>query len=245
MPRDWVGFRSWTAHRTFGLRREWVGLVLRDLTCWRETGGLGPRQVQSLAVWLHTAGLLDRGGRPTALYTLFQGTWPEANLAWQLLWAEVALRFPTASWYVQVLGCGEWTMAELQGLLHAATPHLAVRTVYDALLELVGLLERTPVGAALGQGEVSSGRPRRVRREGLALPHHQAVLHALRLLFLQQGRRVLWLDEDLLWPWVVFGTTLAAVWPQLLASDADWLGVEDAKLSCWVSLEELAHVALF
>jgi len=242
---EWGRRVGWVQHQGFGLRQEWVNLVLQSLSDWRETGGLGPRQVDALEAWLRTAGLADNRRWPTALFRLFQDTWPEAKLAWQLLWVEVVFRFPTAAWYVHELERGEWTTTELAELLHKSVPRLASRTTYNSILELVGPFERTTVGTALGQGQVSPERPRRICRDGFAFPPDAALLHALRLLFLRETQLALRLEQDLLWPWTVFGTTLGNVWPQLVVCERPWLDVENQTLNSRIPLEELAHVALF
>jgi hypothetical protein len=113
---------------------------------------------------------------------------PSPLWAWQLLWVNLVFNWPAARWYVLEMGRGEWTATELRAALQATVPRLAVRTVSNAILELVGLLERTPIGGELGQGEVRPGRPRRVRREGLPGPATSAMLYAAQRLFLSIGR---------------------------------------------------------
>ncbi|HOV80677.1 MAG TPA: hypothetical protein PK728_11350, partial [Bacillota bacterium] len=110
--------------------------------------------------------------------------------------------FPTACWYAR-LGPGERTTSELRSLLQAAVP-LANRTISNAVLELAGLLERTPVGRELGQGEVSGRRPRRVTRRGM-VPTDSAIMMAVGRLYLKERRPYFNWDDDLVWPWTVFG----------------------------------------
>ena len=169
--------RGWTRHRMFGLRREWVQLYLQHPNEWRAVGGLGNRQVMSLEQWLVTAGLATKHGCETELCRLMR-TAGLANLVnWERLWANVCLAFPTAWWYIRELGLGAWSVRELTTRLQSHTG-LTERTCYDAICELVGLLERTPIGLELGQGGVSRDRPRLVRRTGLAQPGPEAILFA-------------------------------------------------------------------
>jgi hypothetical protein len=76
---------------------------------------------------------------------------------------------------VTELGLDSWTVRELASLLQQVMPNLAFRTIYNAVLELVGLLERTPVGRELGQGVVSPGQPRTVQRVGYPSSSWEAV----------------------------------------------------------------------
>jgi len=245
LSEPWGLNTGWSRHHHFGLRREWLGLVLREPLHWRTSGGLGPRQVESLARWLRTTGLFDRQGHITPLYRLLATTWPEATLAWQILWINVAVSFPTARWYVLRMGLGEWDTRELRTMLQRSVPRLAPHTVSNAVLELAGLLERTPIGQDLGQGEVSLSRPRRVRREGLRDIATRALLYAAQQLFLAERRRDLPLQEDILWPWVIFGCPFETALPQLTENDVRWLAMDQHGLHCLITLEELTHVALF
>jgi len=236
---------GWARHCTFGLRREWLGLVLREPQRWAAVGGLGTRQIQSLARWLRTTGLLDQRGKATTLYGLLEATWPEARLAWQLLWVNVIFNFPTARWYALRMGLGEWDTLQLRTALQSSVPRLAIHTVSNAILELVGLLERTPIGYEFGQGNVTTGRPRRVRREGLRDVATPALLYAVQRLFLAEGRPHLALGEDLVWPWLLFGCPFEMTLPQLAAGHAPWFSLDAQGLHLHISMEALRDVALF
>ena len=237
--------QAWSAHQHFGLRREWLGLVLREPERWQVDGALGPRQVQSLARWLRTGGLIGASGRPAPLYDLFQRTWPEARLAWQVLWVNVVFNFPTARWYALRMGVGEWDTVQLRQALHCAVPRLSRHTVSNAVLELAGLLERTPIGPEFGQGRVTKARPRLVCRQGLCDIATPALLYAVRRLFLAEDRLYLALDEDLVWPWSVFGCPFEATLPQLTSRDSPWFSLDGQGLHLSISTEALQHVALF
>jgi hypothetical protein len=62
---------GWNKHKFFGLRREWLELALAEPETWPDTKALGNWLVESLEVWLKTAGLLDRQGQKTFLWELF------------------------------------------------------------------------------------------------------------------------------------------------------------------------------
>lgn len=208
---------GWNNHRNFGLRQEWLELCLAEPDTWPQANMLGNRQVMSLRVWLKTAGLVDHQGRQTPLWELFRQEGTGFLPAWEKLWVNVVFNFPTARWYVTHRGLGSWTVRELHTWLQRDVPHLASRTAYNALLELVGLLERTPVGHKLGQGEVAPGRSRLVTRQGYPRPSGAAVNLALERLFQEQHRGKLSLaNEGLLWPWVIFGCPKPVILSQLL-----------------------------
>lgn len=236
---------SWCAFCTFGLRTEWLRLYLEYPNDWVRVGALGPRQVQSLGVWLRTCDLVERSGVELPLAQLFRESWPEAEVAWQILWANVTFRFATAQWFVTDLGLGTWTTRELRLALGRHVLHLSSRTVSNGITELVGLLERTPVGTVWGQGEVSPGRPRRVTRRGLASPSPTALAHAMRLLFMGERRDSLRLSEPVLWPWVVYGCERDEALVLLCSQRHAWLRIDEDSVHCCISREALANVRLF
>jgi len=218
---DWSPTSGWARHSIFGLRQEWLELYLSKPREWRLGTTLGNRQLDSLAMWLRTGGVEDRMGRQTALGKQFAMRGTAYSPLWELLWANVVSSFPTARWYVH-LGTGAWTTTQLKAMLREAVLRLADRTVSNAITELVGLLERTPIGSELGQGEVSSERPRRVTRRGRQ-PGDAAILHYLQQLCLQQdGGRLEW-SSPLTWPWTVFGCSREFVLERLTALDREGL----------------------
>lgn len=218
---------GWSRHQHFGLRKEWLDLYLRRPHGWELSGSLGNRQVQSLKVWLKTAGLQDKKGRETFLGAIFRERGLEEKLPWELLWINVVFHFPTAAWYVQELGLGTWTTGEIKKQLLLYNPHLALWTVSNAVMELVGLLERTPVGREINQGEVLPARPRLVKRRGRAYPSAEAICFAACRLFEREKREQLQLGEDLLWPWVIFGCVRQYVLGQLVCHGRKWFEVEE------------------
>ena len=210
---------------------------------WESDGGLGNRQVQALQTWLRTTGLRHKQGE-TWLAGLFRRLGTDDLLPWQYLWVNVTHGFATVGWYACRLGLGEWSTTELVGLLLRDVPHLSPRTAKNAVAELVGTLERTPVGAALGQGEVRAGRPRSLRRTGLPEPATGALLRSLALLWQAERRRALPLSAKLAWPWLVFGCKRDSV---LLALDErcrQWLDIGDETISLRGDVEEWVYADL-
>ncbi|OAG27656.1 hypothetical protein [Thermodesulfatator autotrophicus] len=212
----WQGFYK---HQTFGLRKEWLALWLTHPKDWEEVGGLGPRQVDSLRVWLKTTGLLDKEGKPTPLAQAFKEQGLEELALWEKLWVNVVFNFATARWYVLRLGKGSWSISELLEKLAADFPHYKRRTLKNGLQELVGLLERTPVGKELQQGKVErKGRQREISREGYPYLSEEAVKLALQRLNKETGRDRFRLDEELPFPWIIFGGKPKDLFRQLMAN---------------------------
>lgn len=222
---DWSCEKGWARHSIFGLRREWLDLYLGDSQGWHNRSILGNRQADSLERWLRTAGIEDGSGRLTLLGEQFAAKGTAYRPLWEVLWVNVVFAFPTARWFVY-LGRGEWTTTELKSLLQATVPRLAERTVSNAIMELAGLLERTPVGDQLGQGHVTGGRPRRLVRRGVE-PCDAALVHTLGRLYLQQGQTKLPWDCDLVWPWVIFGCSRKFVLERLIIMDQNHLDIDE------------------
>ncbi|TDA65830.1 MAG: hypothetical protein D9V47_12055 [Clostridia bacterium] len=222
---DWGYERGWSRHQRFGLRQEWLDLYLSDRRGWRHRSILGNRQIDSLAAWLKTAGIEDGSAHLTPLGEQFAARGTACRPLWELLWVNVVFAFPTACWYAH-LGPGAWTTTELKALLRQAVPRLAEWTAANAIMELAGLLERTPIGNELGQGQVSGERPRRLVRRG-GQPGDAALIHALGRLYLQQGRTRLPWAADFTWPWVVFGCSRQFVLERLTVLDQDYFELDE------------------
>lgn len=222
---DWGSETGWARHNIFGLRREWLDMVLSVPQEWSRRTVLGNRQVESLKVWLRTCGIKDRSGELTRLGKQFVSRGSSDLPLWELLWVNVVFSFPTAHWYV-TLEKDEWTTTGLIESLQATVPRLANRTVSNAIMELAGLLEQTPVGTELGQGQVLGGRPRKIVRVG-SKPCDVAIVHSMGRLYLKQGQtRLLW-DSNLTWPWTVFGCSRSFVWERLTTMEQDYFCLDE------------------
>lgn len=222
---SWNCETGWARHSIFGLRREWLDLYFTSRQGWRDSPILGNRQADSLAAWLKTTGIEDGSGRLTRLGEEFAAQGTACRTLWELLWVNVVFNFPTARWYAH-LGQGQWTTTELKSLLRATVPRLAERTASNAIMELAGLLERTPIGEELGQGHVMGGRPRRLIRRGVG-PCDAAIVHALGQLYVLQGQTRLPWDSDSTWPWVVFGCSRQFVLERLTIIDQTCFDIDE------------------
>ncbi|MGB9791715.1 MAG: hypothetical protein ACPLTR_03960 [Thermacetogeniaceae bacterium] len=233
---DWGSEKGWSRHQHFGLRRLWLDLYFAERREWRRHSSLGNRQVESLQVWLKTTGIEDREGELTPLGEQFAVRGTACLPLWELVWVNVVFNFPTGRWYAH-LGRGEWTTTELKLLLRQTVPRLADWTVSNAVMELVGFLEQTPVGSELAQGAVVGRRPRRIVRRGWE-PSDAAIVHALGRLYLQQGRTLLLWEEKLTWPWVVFGCRREIVLERLVFMEQNCFEVGEKGITIRIEDKE-------
>lgn len=221
---NWSKQTGWAKHSIFGLRKEWLDHYISCPDTW-QIGSLGNRQVDSLAMWLKTAGIVDSSGSLTRFGRQFRSAGTNCTSFWEVLWGNVVFSFPTAHWYVR-LGLGTWTTKGLRILLERSVPRLAQRTVSNAIMELVGLLERTPVGTQLGQGQVTRDKPRKVTRVGND-PSDIAIAQCVLNLHAQQGKRELHWSDDLTWPWIVYGSTKRYILSRLVSMECDYFDITE------------------
>lgn len=226
----WDDFKGWKKHQGFGLRQEWVAGFLRHYPDWQDKVPLGIRQVESLQVWAVTGGLEERKGVISPLGELFMKEGAHNLFLWQLFWVKTVFSFPTARWYVHQ-GTGRFDYAALKEKMKKEVPRLRERTVYDALVELTGLFRHTPIGADLGQGEIKreEGADSRycIERRGI-VPDEKALLAAMAHLFAEERRLSLNIEEDLTWPWTVFGCDREAALAKIFCSSWELLGFDSS-----------------
>lgn len=196
--------KGWKKFEGFGLRNQWLQLYLDHPTDWSELNILGNRQIQALREWLKTGGIVSKNGVETSLAAEFRERGINGRQSWEKFWVNVTFNFATAKWYVQRIRGHSYTTSQLVVMLSEDCSHLALRTVKDAIQELVGLLEKTPIGNELGQGVVEKLRPRKITRRGLSFPTNDGIMHNLNMLFRERKERKLYINAPFLWPWTVF-----------------------------------------
>jgi len=222
MPSSISHAKGFSRHQHFGLRLEWLAGAIANWESWVSSTTLGTRQVQALRTWIRTIGLAD-GEIGAALCRAFARDL-SSLMAWQVSWVYMAFGFPLVRWYVCDLGLGSWNTRELRTALQDAVPHLACATIQNAIMELVGTLEHTPLGSELRQGRVLSTRPRTVIREGF-LPDPRVAIYALYRLQQQTGARQLSLAMPALWPWTIFGCNPENVIIALDSAASRWFSI--------------------
>jgi hypothetical protein len=207
------------------MRYEWLEQALQNPDSWEHSTTLGNRQVDSLKTWLRTCGIKDYSGFLTVLGQKFIKRGCNHLPLWELLWINVVFNFPTACWYT-TLEEYEWTTTSLRALLHTVVPRLGKWTISNAIMELAGLLERTPVGTELGQGQVFKERPRRIVRTGHK-PSDTAIRYSLCRLFHKEKQQRLEWNSVLTWPWVVFGCRRSFIWNRLTTTNHEYFSIDE------------------
>lgn len=188
---------------TFGLREEWIALFLERPLDWASSGLLGPKQIDALRSWLKVAWLIDEYGNETELTRSFRSKGRRDLETWQLVWVSIANRFTTANWYCK-LPCRQYSTSELRATLQADYPLSSPRTVSNAVNELVSTLQQTPIGAQLGQGNVTTRRARIVTRKPTTMPTPTSVWCSFALTLYDIESKTL-ISDNICWPWHVFG----------------------------------------
>lgn len=234
----------WAPHRTFGLRQEWVELFVNNPQSWSHSSSLGPMQIYALKAWLITCDLIASNGEPSRIAHLISVRKP-VNLGWQLSWVNTVFSFIPAMSYVKLLFIHRANSGELLSELTSEFPGRSIRTLRDGVSELISLFDHTPIGSDLGQGVIIQTRPRTVQRVGLTDPYPEALAHATRRLFQREGCTELLLNEDLAWPWVVFGCNREETLLRLRGIQGEWLRVKPEAIELLVTWEELDELALY
>lgn len=228
----YVNTKGWARHRTFGLRVEWMNLFLGFPDDWWTLGRLGSKQVVSLNEWLRTLGLRKRNCYDLALLEAWRTLGSESLELWSLSWANIAYSWPTARLYVLRNYTTPVTTTDMLSDFMGYVGNVAERTIYDGILELFGLLNHTPIGRSLGQGIISPGRPRSLFRAGNPAPPTVGLFQSLVNLFGGQEGDSIKLNQDQLWPWVVFGCDRDYVISQIITNKCDWIEITSDEIVC-------------
>ncbi len=148
------------------------------------------------------------------------------------MWFHVVTSFATAWWLVSVMGLGEWSSRDLKKLLAEHAMPLSARSASNAIMELVGLFERSPVGPIIGQGLITGKNPRSVRRIGLVAPSLSSIIYSVFQMVHSLRTDVLRLNDYLPWPWTVYGCEKEYAIGQLIANSFDWLEITSDRIIC-------------
>jgi len=150
-------------YQTFGLREDWLREYLSNPDQWVTVNTLGPRQFESMRVWLKEAELWDQ--KPLPLTAILLPLRASSDLfMWAVLWVNLSRHSHLVRWYIEHVPMGTHSIDDLVSRL--AGTREPRRTERNAILALVQLLERTPIGDKLGLGRVEhTGRSRRLSKE--------------------------------------------------------------------------------
>lgn len=191
---------------------------------------MGNKQIDAFKTWLKTSGIRDKHRSETPLGEIFRIYGTEELLPWQITWINIIFDWATALWYVSLPIGRDIDTVELKEQICAEYSQFSKRTLGNAILELVGLLENTPIGRDLGQGEVTASRPRKVKRTGLPKPADEALIYALLKLFEEEKRTILSLSEVILWPWAIFGCSKEYVLERIIFVGEKWFDVSEDEI---------------
>ncbi len=131
---------------SFGLKPEWIEVLLNEGTDFRQTTALGNRMVPSAVTWFREAGLIEEATAITTTSLLDVGERRGFSdlLFWQLLWFRLANVSPLVKWYV----CNsdvdtEYSLKQIDETLAQSVGSASVRK--GALSSLCQLIKASPV----------------------------------------------------------------------------------------------------
>ncbi|MEM2661513.1 MAG: hypothetical protein QXS74_09365 [Nitrososphaeria archaeon] len=209
-------------HCGFGLRKKWLEEYFSHSESFSQL--LGNKQFSSLKSWLKTLGIEGQNKDSKELLSNIRFLGLKNLATWEIFWINIVFNFRPAKCYVfktydEIWTNRAYTTSQLRDLLLSYYPMKSPRTISNAILELVGTLEYTPIGDKLRQGKVlRKGRAREVIREGYK-PSAIGLNYSLMKLFNQQDTSSLDLnDERLLWPWIIFGCKKHDLLPEIVLS---------------------------
>jgi len=173
--------KSINPYNHFGMRKEWLEDYFRDPSTWPERHTLGPRQADSMTVWLNHCGI-EASKSLSPLGAILQRLGAESEVAWCAIWANLAQNSGIVEWYVRSVPWG--SVHNKADFVEMLGESWSVSTRNNAITALTGLLANTPLGNQLELGVISSDRSTRTKsvfKKGLSSPHAIAVLYSLYL----------------------------------------------------------------
>ena len=174
-------------YMTFGLKEDWVNILIQSREDFRSTTELGNRMVPSAVTWFREASLISDATAitPTRLLEVAaNGGADEGNdPLWTMIWFSLANRSPLIRWFVCAADFGvRYTPEELNEKLRQSVASESVRR--GALQSLFGTLKHSPLGAGgqpVAKLETKGARVTAVTRTPKIIDPH-ALLFALYLM---------------------------------------------------------------
>ena len=136
-------------YMTFGLKEDWVNILIQDRENFRSTTELGNRMIPAAVTWFREASLISDAMAitPTKLLEVAaNGGADESNdQLWSMIWFSLANKSPLIRWFVCATDFGtKYTADELNEKLHQSVASESVRR--GALQSLFGTLKHSPLG---------------------------------------------------------------------------------------------------
>jgi phosphoadenosine phosphosulfate reductase len=136
-------------YMTFGLKEEWVNILVQDRENFRSTTELGNRMIPSAVTWFREASLIAETTAitPTKLLEIAttNGADESNDQLWSMIWFSLANKSPLIKWFVCSTEFGQkYTADELNEKLHQSVASESVRK--GALQSLFQTLKNSPLG---------------------------------------------------------------------------------------------------
>lgn len=158
-------------YKTFGLRDEWVDEYFCDTENFWESTLLGTAMFDSFKAWGKDAGLLDAKNQPTEFGKLLKEIYQENPcLVWEIIWINLTYTSFIANRFVSYVKPGDiYDKKQLGDIITAQENVSSLTTLKNALGALFDLMNNSPVGEALMQGEMFNKKRVRKAYDDLSL----------------------------------------------------------------------------
>lgn len=158
-------------YKTFGLRDEWVDEYFCDTENFWESTLLGTAMFDSFKAWGKDAGLLDAKNQPTEFGKLLKEIYQENPcLVWEIIWINLTYTSFIANRFVSYVKPGDiYDKKQLGDIITAQENVSSLTTLKNALGALFDLMNNSPVGETLMQGEMSNKKRVRKAYDDLSL----------------------------------------------------------------------------
>jgi hypothetical protein len=174
-------------YMTFGLKEEWINILIQDRENFRSTSELGNRMIPSAITWFREASLISDATAVTTtklLEVAANGGADESNgELWDMIWFSLVNKSPLVRWFVCTTEIGvKYTPTEFNDRLLQSVASESVRK--GALQSLFGTLKNSPLGngtQAVAAIETKGARVLNITRMSKSIEPH-ALLFALYLI---------------------------------------------------------------
>ncbi len=134
-------------YMTFGLKPEWITVLMNEASTFRQTTALGPRMIPSAVTWFREAGLIAESTaiKTTSLIEVGKQQGVDSVFFWDILLMHLINISPLIKWYFCKTEIDvEYSLKQLDELLAESVSSLSVRK--GALQSLCQVLKSSPLG---------------------------------------------------------------------------------------------------
>lgn len=136
-------------YMTFGLKQEYLDVLLSERGQFRATTALGNRMIPAAITWFREASLISDATSvaPTKLLEVAVNNGSDYDALWSMIWISLANKSPLVKWFVCSTEFGRnYSAEELNELLHKSVASDSVRK--GALQSLFQTLKLSPLGTS-------------------------------------------------------------------------------------------------